>query len=249
MPVYRLPKEPVFPPPHLATEEGLLAVGGDLSPERLATAYAMGIFPWYSEGEPLLWWSPDPRLVLFPGELHVSRRLERTLRHGPFRVTLDEAFDRVIGRCAAIYRPDQDGTWITDEMQAAYIRLHEMGLAHSVECWRGAALAGGLYGVSLGACFFGESMFTDVTDASKVAFATLVRQLQAWNFAIIDCQMTTPHLLSLGAREIPREVFLGILDQALEAPTRQEKWRLGNPPLRNDKQGTPLADEEAARTS
>lgn len=249
MPVFRLTKDLVFPPARLASREGLLAVGGDLSPPRLATAYSMGIFPWYSEGDPLLWWSPDPRLVLFPGELHVSRRLERTLRRGAFRVTLDEAFERVIRRCAAIDRPGQDGTWITNEMQAAYIRLHEMGLAHSAECWRHGELVGGLYGVSLGACFFGESMFTDVSDASKVAFATLVRQLQAWNFAVIDCQMTTSHLLRLGAREIPRGAFLRILDRALETPTRQEKWRLDSPSSLSTEQGSPLAGEEAARTS
>ena len=166
MPIYRLPSEPVFPDPARAEPDGLLAVGGDLSPERLLTAYAEGIFPWYSDPNPILWWSPDPRLVLEPAHLHVPRSLRKLLRGGRFRVTADRAFAQVIGRCAARERPGQDGTWITDEMRAAYVRLHELGFAHSFEAWEGERLAGGLYGVSLGGAFFGESMFAGRPDAS-----------------------------------------------------------------------------------
>lgn len=226
MPVYRLPDEVAFPDPRRAEPEGLLAVGGDLSPERLLTAYALGIFPWYSEGEPVLWWSPDPRLVLRPGGLRISRRLSRTIRSGRFRLTADRAFNRVMGRCAAKERPGQRGTWITSDMRSAYGELHRLGLAHSVEAWRGEELAGGLYGISLGGTFFGESMFSDVADASKVALAALARALVAWGHDWIDCQVETSHLRTLGAEPLAREAFLTGLEQSLEKPTRRGAWVL-----------------------
>lgn len=224
MALTRLPRALVFPDPSEAEPDGLLAVGGDLSPQRLLAAYAAGIFPWYSAGEPLLWWSPDPRLVLLPGELHVSRSLERELRRGTFEVRYDTAFERVVSRCASRRRPGQRGTWITPEMAAAYSRLHELGWAHSVEAWSGRTLAGGLYGVSLGAAFFGESMFADQPDASKVAFVHLVRRLEAWGFGLVDCQVRTEHLARFGAREIPRDEFLERLARALAAPSRRGAW-------------------------
>ena len=217
----------VFPPPETASAEGLLAIGGDLSSERLLEAYRRGIFPWYSAGQPVLWWSPDPRTVLFPQQLKISRSLRKTLRHGEFRVTLDMAFCAVIDGCAAPRRNSPGaGTWITAEMRDAYCRLHAEGYAHSVEAWQGNELVGGLYGVSLGGAFFGESMFSLATDASKVALAHLVRQLDAWNFSLIDCQVASAHLFSLGAEEIPRSRFLALLAAALQAPGRHGAWRL-----------------------
>lgn len=229
MPIYRLPREPVFPDPARAEPDGLLAVGGDLAPERLLTAYAEGIFPWYSDSTPILWWSPDPRLVLEPERLHVPRSLRRTIRAGTYRVTADEAFARVIGRCAERPRPGQDGTWITEEMRDAYVRLHELGFAHSFEAWEGDELAGGLYGVSLGAAFFGESMFADRPDASKVAFVRSVEWLASRDVNIIDCQVKTEHLLRFGAREVPRATFLRRLAAALRSPTRRGRWSLEDP--------------------
>lgn len=226
MPLYLLTDELVFPPPHLAMADGLLAVGGDLSTERLLLAYRTGIFPWYSDDSPLLWWSPDPRLVLYPNELHVSKSLRKILRKRPFTVTLDTAFQEVITACAHIDRPDQDGTWILDDMIAAYCRLHEAGYAHSVEVWQADVLVGGLYGISLGRSFFGESMFSLRSNASKVALWHLVQHLTRWQFDLIDCQITTPHLLSLGAREIPRAQFLRELDASLRHPTHQSRWSL-----------------------
>lgn len=226
MPIYRLPREPVFPDPARAEPDGLLAVGGDLSPERLLTAYAQGIFPWFSEPSPILWWSPDPRLVLEPERLHVPRSLARTLRAGTFRVSADEAFARVIARCAARHRPGQDGTWITDEMRDAYERLHELGFAHSFEAWAGGELAGGLYGVSLGGAFFGESMFADQPDASKVAFVRAVQWLASRNVKLIDCQVRTDHLVRFGAHEIPRGAFLRQLTALLRTPTLRGRWSL-----------------------
>jgi leucyl/phenylalanyl-tRNA--protein transferase len=208
MPVFRLSKKIAFPPVHLATEEGLLAVGGDLSPERLILAYKNGIFPWYNPGEPILWWSPDPRLVLFPKELHISRSLRRVLRKEIFQVTFNTRFREVIAACANTERPTGTGTWITGEMAAAYSRLNDLGYAHSVETWRDGRLVGGLYGIALGRCFFGESMFSHVSNASKVAFVTLVKRLKTLDFKLIDCQVHTQHLVSLGAREIPRKEFI-----------------------------------------
>jgi len=196
----------------LREPDGLLAVGGDLSEDRLLLAYHCGIFPWYGPGQPILWWSPDPRLVLFPERLRISHSLRKTLRKAAFEITLDQAFDAVIGACAEP-RPAQAGTWITPEMKSAYHDLHLAGHAHSVECWYQGRLAGGLYGVAIGRIFFGESMFMRVTDASKVAFVGLVRQLSRWGFQMIDCQVYTRHLASLGAETIPRAEFVRILQR------------------------------------
>lgn len=225
MPVFLLSDELIFPPPHLASQEGLLAVGGDLSSRRLVLAYRMGIFPWYSEGEPIMWWSPDPRLVLYPEEIKVSKSLKRVINKGVFQVTMDLAFSQVINECARVRLRNSEGTWLVDDMIGAYCALHEFGLAHSVESWCDGQLAGGLYGVSLGGCFFGESMFTRVSNASKVAFVTLVDFLQALSFDFIDCQVTTQHLMRFGAREIPRDEFVRQLQESLEKPTRKGRWR------------------------
>lgn len=209
-----------FPPLEKALREpnGLLAAGGDLSPQRLLAAYRHGCFPWYQGGQPLLWWSPDPRTVLFPAELHVSRSLAKLLRQQTLRVTFDQDFAAVIEACAGPRR-DADGTWITEEMRAAYIELHELGHAHSVEVWQDERLVGGLYGLALGRAFFGESMFSRQSNASKVGFVTLVRQLQQWGFELIDCQMQTAHLLSLGARSIVRRDFAERLQAAIDRPS------------------------------
>ncbi|MEW6647816.1 MAG: leucyl/phenylalanyl-tRNA--protein transferase [Pseudomonadota bacterium] len=193
--------------------DGLLAVGGDLAPQRILNAYRHGIFPWFSPGQPILWWSPDPRAVLFPDKLKVARSLRKTINKGSYQVRFDTAFARVIRACAETPRRGQNGTWITEEMQQAYIRLHEMGYAHSAESWHGNELAGGLYGIRLGRVFYGESMFSHKTDASKVAFVHLVRRLQEQGVVLIDCQVTTDHLLSLGAEEIPRRRFIELLRQ------------------------------------
>ncbi|GAB4405665.1 MAG: leucyl/phenylalanyl-tRNA--protein transferase [Bacteroidia bacterium] len=224
MPVYALPEDHLFPPPQHARRDGLLAVGGDLHPDRLLLAYRQGIFPWYSPGEPILWWSPDPRFVLYPPELRVHRSMRPLLNQQRFRVSYDQAFGEVMQRCRKTVRPGQHGTWITPEMLDAYARLHAAGYAHSVEVWQGDTLVGGLYGVSLGACFFGESMFAHVSNASKVGFITLVRDLQARHFTLIDCQVPTVHLASLGAREVPRRQFLAQLAQGLAAPTLRGSW-------------------------
>jgi leucyl/phenylalanyl-tRNA--protein transferase len=226
MPIFRLTDELLFPPPELTEDNGLLAVGGDLSAKRLLLAYSMGIFPWYSVDDPVLWWSPDPRLVLLFEDLKVSRSLMQKIRKGIFRVTFDTAFEQVIRNCASIHQKDDGATWITPEMIDAYIGLHRSGYAHSVETWFEGELSGGLYGVSLGSAFFGESMFTKKSDASKVAFVTLVRQLMKWDFTLIDCQLPTAHLKRLGAREIPRDDFLSMLRFALKAPTKKGKWEL-----------------------
>jgi len=223
MAIYRLIKEVIFPDPEEAEPDGLLAVGGDLSPKRLIAAYARGIFPWYSE-PPILWFSPDPRLVLFPEELHVASRLHRQLAKNPFEIRMDTAFESVIQSCARINRKDQAGTWITEEMIQAYIDLHKIGIAHSVESWRGGNLVGGLYGVSLGRAFFGESMFTLTSNASKAAFVRLIEKLKEWEFHFIDCQVHTTHLTSFGAKPIPRSEFLRALKKALWAETKQGLW-------------------------
>jgi leucyl/phenylalanyl-tRNA--protein transferase len=226
LPVFRLSDEVIFPDPSLSEEDGLLAVGGDLSPDRVLRAYAEGIFPWFNEGSPILWWSPDPRLVLFPGELHVSASLARTIRRGTFRVTADTAFGRVIRACAHSRREGQSGTWITDEMIDAYEELHRLGFAHSFEAWSGELLAGGLYGVSLGGAFFGESMFSVRPDASKVAFARSVDFMSRMGVELVDCQVRTDHLVRLGAREIPRLQFLDRLDGLLHRETLRGPWTL-----------------------
>lgn len=225
MPLYRLSEELVFPDPRWSEPDGLLAIEGDLSRERLILAYSLGIFPWYSEGEPVLWWSPDPRMVLFLDELHVSKRQQRLERQRPFEITLDEHFEEVIKACSKVPRPGQDGTWITKDMIAAYTDLHQAGLAHSVECSQDGRLVGGMYGISLGRCFFGESMFSRVPNASKLALSALVNQLRAWNFSFLDCQVFTEHLSRMGAREIPRESFLTALEAGVQEPTRQGLWR------------------------
>ncbi|SOB57796.1 leucyl/phenylalanyl-tRNA-protein transferase [Pseudodesulfovibrio profundus] len=224
MTIYRLFEEPIFPDPEEAEPDGLLAIGGDLSPQRLLTAYANGIFPWYAEDSPIMWWSTNPRLVLIPQEFHMPRSLRRVLNQGRFQFTMDTCFEGVITRCASSPRPDQDGTWIVDEMVEAYSLLHELGYAHSVEAWQDGELVGGLYGISLGSVFFGESMFFQVPDASKAAFAVLVHQLQHWGFTMIDCQQTTPHLLRFGAKEIQRYRFLAMLREAMKVPTREGCW-------------------------
>jgi len=232
-----------FPPVELASPEGLLAVGGDLRAERLLEAYRHGIFPWYNPGQPILWWSPDPRAVLFPARLRISRSLHKTLRRKKFSVTLDTAFRDVIEacaepRCTGKYkcRGRQDaesdrrrhpggGTWITPEMIEAYVLLHERGFAHSVEVRHDGRLVGGLYGVALGGAYFGESMFSRETDASKVGFVHLVKQLQRWGYGLIDCQLPSEHLFSLGAEQIRRRDFLARLEKALADPDRAGRWR------------------------
>jgi leucyl/phenylalanyl-tRNA---protein transferase len=228
MPIYRLDERLLFPPAAEA-EDGLLAVGGDLSPERLLLAYSQGIFPWYEQGQPILWHSPDPRMVLLATQLHVPRSLSKVMKRGTYTFTLDTAFGDVIAGCAAAYRPGQRTTWITPAMRKAYGELHRRGLAHSVEAWAGGRLVGGLYGVSLGGAFFGESMFTKEPDASKGAFAVLVRQLVRWEIELVDCQVYTEHLARFGAEEWPRRRYLRALAKALQAPTRPGPWRFDPP--------------------
>jgi leucyl/phenylalanyl-tRNA---protein transferase len=215
-----------FPPVSkaLTSPNGLLCAGGDLSPERIVEAYSRGIFPWFSEGDPILWWSPDPRMVLFPEELKVSRSLRKTVARGIFDVRFDTAFPAVMHACAAP-RDGHAGTWIVPEMIAAYTALHERGIAHSVESWREGELVGGLYGVSLGGVFFGESMFARAPDASKVALVHLVERLRGADCRVIDCQQATAHLASLGAREIPRSTFAQLLRESIQYPPTGERWR------------------------
>jgi leucyl/phenylalanyl-tRNA--protein transferase len=234
MPVFLLSENVAFPPAHFATAEGLLAVGGDLSQERLLSAYRKGIFPWYADNEPILWWSPDPRLILYPDELHVSRTLNKVLRKNIFTVTVDSAFEDVITACAKTRTQNEEGTWIVDDIQAAYCQLHGAGYAHSVETWLNGHLVGGLYGVSLGRCFFGESMFSNASNASSVALVALARHLMTLSFDFIDCQVTTAHLMRFGAREIPRSQFLKELRKALAGTTLKGRWsqqfQYGNQP-------------------
>jgi leucyl/phenylalanyl-tRNA--protein transferase len=227
--MYILSEELFFPPVSESDQDGILAIGGDLSSERLLEAYRVGIFPWYSDDQPILWWSPDPRLVLELDQFKIARSLRKTLKKGIFKVTFDRVFEEVIAACATVDRDGQQGTWITQEMQDAYIKLHGLGFAHSVETWFENQLVGGLYGVSLGKAFFGESMFHLKSDASKVALATLVERLKAWGFRFIDAQMTTEHLVSLGAQELSRRIFLKQLQSALRHPTKRGKWRIDNP--------------------
>ncbi len=225
MTVYRLGSDIIFPPVEEA-EDGLLAVGGDLSPARLLRAYSEGIFPWYSEGEPILWHSPDPRFVLTSDQFRMPRSLRRTVNSGRFELTMDEAFPRVMEGCATVPRAGQGGTWITEDMKDAYGELHRLGFAHSVEVWsKEKELVGGLYGVSIGAAYFGESMFASASDASKVGFAALVEQLDVWGLTLIDCQIHTDHLLRFGATAWPRPAYLKALHQAVRQPTRQRRWQ------------------------
>ena len=225
MPVYQLSDKLIFPPAELADKDGLLAIGGDLSPERLLLAYSNGIFPWYTAGDPILWWSPSPRLVIFPDEFTIPKRLSRLIRQKKFSATVDQAFQEVIAACATSDKRRKMGTWITIEMIDAYCRLHDMGFAHSVECWMDGELAGGLYGISLGGIFFGESMFSRQTNASKVALVALVDKLKKWDFDLIDCQMKTEHLMQFGAREIPGAEFQKLLIKSLSRETKIGKWQ------------------------
>jgi leucyl/phenylalanyl-tRNA--protein transferase len=227
--VYRLPSEVRFPDPREAEEDGLIAVGGDLSVPRLLTAYASGIFPWFTRGRTPYWFSPDPRLVLRPEALHVPRSLARTLRRGAFRFTADQAFGQVIQACAAVRREGQPGTWISRPIVEGYNALHQAGFAHSFEAWEGEALVGGLYGVSLGAAFFGESMFALRPDASKGAFVRAVALLASRGFRLVDCQVTTDHLVRFGAEEWPRERYLSALPDLLTQPTWRGAWTLEAP--------------------
>ena len=222
--IYRIPREHVFPDPALADPNGLLGVGGDLHPARVLLAYELGIFPWYSEGQPILWWSPDPRFVLRVADLRVQRSLAKRVRQRPFRITLDTAFDEVLGRCARAPRRGQDGTWITPAVRQSYGRLFEKGFAHSVEAWEGDVLVGGLYGVSIGRMFAGESMFAARPDASKIAFVHLVRQLERWGYPLVDCQVHTEHLERFGAREVPRAVYLRELADLVREDGRPGRW-------------------------
>lgn len=224
MPVFQLDKTIAFPPPHMARQDGLLAIGGDLSPERLLLAYSLGIFPWYGPEQPILWWAPVPRLILEPAELKVSRRLARTIRKQPYEITFDNSFREVITQCAGM-RYDAEGTWITREMIESYCRLHEMGYAHSVECRRHGELAGGLYGIALGKVFFGESMFSKNSDSSKIALVYLADRLQTWGFDFIDCQIPSDHLKRLGAREISGEVFFARLQHNVLLPGYNGAWQ------------------------
>jgi leucyl/phenylalanyl-tRNA---protein transferase len=226
MPIYMLTDELRFPPPEGASAEGIVAVGGDFRPERLLLGYAQGIFPWPSEGLPLLWFSPDPRFVLDPRQAHVPRSLAKRMRKQPFEVRFDTAFPRVIRACAEARRPGQRGTWIIDELIDGYEVLHELGFAHSIEAWREGELVGGLYGVGLGRMFFGESMFAAEADASKVAFTMLLAQLVRWRFELVDCQVHTEHLERFGAEEWPRKRFLEVLRSAVPEDTRRGKWTL-----------------------
>jgi len=225
VPVFRLDERLGFPSPALA-EDGLLAVGGDLRPERLLLAYSSGIFPWYDDRQPILWHSPDPRMVLEAGNLHVPVSLRKAIRRRPYRLTLDGAFEAVIAGCAAVRRPEGPGTWITPEMSAAYTELHRLGFAHSAEAWAGEELAGGLYGVSLGGAFFGESMFARRPDASKIAFVALVERLARRGITLVDCQVHTEHLERFGAEEWPRERYLAALAEAMRKPTWRGRWHL-----------------------
>jgi leucyl/phenylalanyl-tRNA--protein transferase len=214
----------LFPPVSRTSSEGVIAVGGRPDPETLLEAYSRGIFPWPHEGMPLLWFCPNPRFVLLPGEAHVSRSLRKVMRRGTYEVRADTAFSEVMRGCSSVPRPGQDGTWITPGMLAGYTALHQQGLAHSIEAWQDGELVGGLYGVSLGAVFYGESMFAHAPDASKVAFATLLANLVRWRFDLVDCQNATEHLARFGAEDWPRARFLAALKRALRVPTRRGPW-------------------------
>lgn len=225
MPLYQLSDEIIFPPPQLALEDGLLAIGGDLRPERIIKAYSMGIFPWYGIDSPILWWSPNPRMLLIPDQFKLRKSLRNTLNKKLFELRFDTQFEEVIRQCAKVRRKGQDETWITEEMLKAYIQLHHMGLCHSVETYYKDELVGGLYGISLGKAFFGESMFHTKADASKVALYSLVEKAKEWDFLFIDAQQETDHLKSLGAKPVAREKFLTLLDEAMKHPTKQGIWK------------------------
>lgn len=216
MALFKLSSELIFPPVGFSEPDGLLAYGGDLSPDRLLLAYRSGIFPWFSKDEPVLWWSPDPRFVLYPNKLKVSHSMSKILEKGIFRVSTNQCFAEVMAQCAEIKRKDQHGTWITDEMITAYTQLHKLGFAQSVEVWQNDELVGGLYGIKIGACFFGESMFSKVSNASKAGFITFVRQQAAEGLQLVDCQVHTSHLESLGAEMVPRKQFLEQINALLD---------------------------------
>ncbi len=224
MPLFRLSERIEFPPAWLARSDGLLCIGGDLSLERLLLAYQNGIFPWFSENEPLLWWSPDPRLVLFPDTIKISRSLKKDIKRTPFRITVDNAFEQTIVSCAQPRRDSHEGTWLVDEMIDAYIQLHKQGYAHSIETWHGNSLIGGLYGVCLGGSFFGESMFSNESNASKIALSALATLLNTHGFDMIDCQVTTNHLVNMGAVEVSRENFLKALAPSITRKMDTNIW-------------------------
>jgi leucyl/phenylalanyl-tRNA---protein transferase len=227
MPIFELSKDLLFPPTHLASKDGILAVGGDLNSDRLLMAYSLGIFPWPHEGYPLLWFCPDPRFVLKPTEALIGKSLRKIIRQSPYRITCDTAFGNVMEHCSSSYRPGQEGTWITPEMVNAYTKLHEQGFAHSIEAFSDNQLVGGLYGVSLGGVFFGESMFALQPNASKIAFAILIAHLIHWNFDLVDCQSQSDHLARFGAIHTSRTQFLKLLKESLKTKkTRLGKWNL-----------------------
>lgn len=208
----------------LPEPDGLLAAGGDLDHERLLSAYRRGIFPWYDASQPILWWSPDPRAVLYPDHIHISRSLSKTLRSSRFQISFDQAFKEVIKACSTP-RNEQTGTWLTSDMMNAYIRLHHMGHAHSIECWYGNQLVGGLYGIAIGQVFFGESMFSRMSDASKVCMVKLGENLSCWGYKLIDCQVDSHHLRTMGAVQIPRTDFKFLLDQLCPSPPSEHAWK------------------------
>ncbi|MCP4671312.1 MAG: leucyl/phenylalanyl-tRNA--protein transferase [Desulfobacula sp.] len=226
MPLFRLSEKLDFPPAYFARSDGLLCVGGDLTPQRLILAYERGIFPWFSESEPLLWWSPDPRLVLFPGNIHISKSLKKKIKRSLFDIKIDNAFEETIRSCALVRKDRDEGTWIIPEMVSAYTKLHGLGYAHSIEAWQDNKLVGGLYGVCIGGSFFGESMFSFVNDASKIALVVLANLLKKNKFDLIDCQVTTQHLLDMGACEIPRAVFLNIIKKSVKRKMDKNLWNL-----------------------
>jgi leucyl/phenylalanyl-tRNA---protein transferase len=226
MPIFHLTEEIIFPNPAFAEENGLLAIGGDLNPNRLIEAYRLGIFPWYSDGDPILWWFTSPRFVIYPEQFRIPKRLARYMKKQPYKVTFDNAFEQVIASCASVKRAHEQGTWITSEMQKAYIRLHALGFAHSVECWQGTTLAGGLYGVALDRVFFGESMFTTISNGSKIALASLVQYLNMKGFKLVDCQMKTDHLLQYGARGISGRQFRDHLKNYIINTSPEGKWKI-----------------------
>ncbi len=225
MPIFDLsPDDYSFPPVHLTDSSGILAIGGDLHPNRILNAYSHGIFPWFNPDEPILWWSPNPRCVLFPTEIKVSKSMKQLFRRNEFRVTYDQDFLGVIHACKEIYRPSQQGTWISEEIIDSYLQLHKQGFVHSVEVWQGKNLVGGLYGGNLGKCFFGESMFSKVSNASKFGFISLAKNLARLNYEIIDCQVHNPHLESMGAKMMEREMFSGIVKQQRDIELDERNW-------------------------
>jgi leucyl/phenylalanyl-tRNA--protein transferase len=226
MPVYLLPEDPVFPRPSEAEPDGLLAIGGDLSPVRILNAYSSGIFPWFQDDDDIFWFSPDPRMVLFPDEIRISASLQRVLKSGKFEIRFDTSFNEVMKACSEVPRDGQDGSWIDRDFIKAYTGLNKLGFAHSVESYLDGKLAGGLYGISIGKVFFGESMFHKSNDASKVAFYYLVQKIKTWQFHFIDCQVETDLFKRLGAKAIPREEYLERLQTAIKAPAYEGPWNL-----------------------